>query len=228
MIYINVNFNKIVGKMKPVHGINNGPVSCGISMDTSVFYKKINPPYARLHDTHYPESREVDIHTIFPDFCKDPDDLASYDFKLTDAYLLSILNVGTKIIYRLGETIASSDNRKYVTPPVDFKKYAKICVHIIKHYNDGWADGFHHNIKHWEIWNEPNGDNMWTGTQKEWLDLYKEIAVAIRDYDSSLLIGGPAACDPDSPINISFLEFVTDNKLPLDFYTFHSYSNGSE
>jgi hypothetical protein len=228
MIEISVDFNKKVKAMKPLHGINNGPISRGLANDTSFFYKKINPPYARLHDTHYPESREVDIHTIFPDFSKDEKDPNSYYFKITDNYLESILKLGTDIIYRLGETIASADKFDYIHPPADFKKYARVCVNIIRHCNDGWADGFHYNIRHWEIWNEPSVPNMWTGTMNQWLMLYREIALAIREYNPDLLIGGPAACDPKSPINIPFLEYVRGNNLPLDFYTFHCYTHGSE
>ena len=128
----------------------------------------------------------------------------------------------------MGETIASPDKFDYIHPPDDYKKYARVCVNIIRHYNDGWADGFHYSIKHWEIWNEPNVANMWTGTTEQWLDLYKEISTAIRSYDPKLMIGGPAACDPKSPINIPFLEYVRSNDLPLDFYTFHCYTYGSE
>lgn len=228
MINIQIDFDKKLGAVKPLHGINNGPTSRGLANDTSVFYEKLNPPYARLHDTHYPESREVDIHVIFPDFSKDENDPDNYNFKITDNYLESILNLGTDIIYRLGETIASTDKYDYIHPPSDFKKYARVCVNIIRHYNDGWANGFHHGIKHWEIWNEPSVPNMWTGTIAQWLELYKEISLAIRDYNPDLMIGGPAACDSLSPINIPFLEYVAKNNLPIDFYTFHCYTNGSE
>ncbi|MBI4578450.1 MAG: hypothetical protein HY718_02035 [Planctomycetes bacterium] len=49
----------------------------------------------------------------------------------------------------------------------DFAKWAKICVNIIRHYNEGWADGFHYNIRYWEIWNEPNvGNSMRSGTRR--------------------------------------------------------------
>lgn len=228
MIKINVDFNKKIKEIKPLHGICNGPTSRGLANDTSYFYKKINPPFARLHDTHYPESREVDVHTIFPDFNKDESDPNNYTFKITDKYLESILKLGTDIIYRLGETIASPDKFDYIHPPTDFKKYAQVCVNIIRHYNDGWADGFYHGIKQWEIWNEPSVPNMWTGTINQWLEFYKEIATAIKSYDPSILIGGPVACDSKSPINIPFLEYVKTNNLPLDFYAFHCYTFGSE
>ena len=216
---------KILERIKPLHGVGNGPLSRGNSNDISRFYKIISPPYARLHDTNFPESREVDIHTIFTDFSKDPDDPDNYDFFLTDKYLKSIIDLGTNIIYRLSETIATNDKRIYVKPPNDYKKYARICVNIIRHYNDGWADGFKYDIRHWEIWNEPSVINMWTGTAEEWLRLYEEIYLEIKGYDKSLMIGGPVACEPNSSIHYPFLEYVKKHNIVPDFYSFHCYTS---
>ena len=57
-------------------------------------------------------------------------------------------------------------------PPADAAKWAAICVGIIRHYNEGWANGFHHGIRYWEIWNEPeNRPAMWTGTDEDYLAL---------------------------------------------------------
>ena len=44
-------------------------------------------------------------------------------------------------------------------PPKDPEKWARICEHIIRHYTEGWADGYHYNIRYWEIWNEPEVQN---------------------------------------------------------------------
>ena len=43
--------------------------------------------------------------------------------------------------------------------PKDFKKWAVICEHIIRHYTEGWADGFFYDMPYWEIWNEPDLDS---------------------------------------------------------------------
>lgn len=228
MIRITVNTKKTKGKMKPLHGVANGPLSRGNANDISDYYKMLNPPYARLHDTNFPESREVDIHTIFPDFSLNPDEPVNYDFFLTDKYLKSIIDLETAIIYRLGETIATNDKRKYVAPPADYSKYAKICVNIIRHYNEGWADGFNYDIKYWEIWNEPSVINMWTGTIEEWLDLYKEIYTAIKEYDSDIMIGGPVACEPNSSIHKPFIEYIKRHDIIPDFYVFHCYTSSME
>ena len=48
---IKVNFDKINGSVKPLHGINNGPLSNEAVVDTSIYYKEIGIPFVRLHDT---------------------------------------------------------------------------------------------------------------------------------------------------------------------------------
>ena len=220
--------HKIIKKMKPLHGVGNGPLSMGNTIDISEYYQMLKPPFARLHDTNFPESREVDVHTIFPDFTLDADEPDNYDFFLTDKYIKSIIDLGTDIIYRLGETIATNDKRQYVAPPADYKKYSRICVNIIRHYNDGWADGFHYNIKYWEIWNEPSVINMWTGTTDEWLELYKEIYTAVKIYNNKIMIGGPVACEPNSKIHHPFLEYIKKHDIIPDFYVFHCYTSSRE
>jgi hypothetical protein len=40
-------------------------------------------------------------------------------------------------------------------PPRDHDHWADICINIIRHYNEGWANGFHLNLDYWHIWEEP-------------------------------------------------------------------------
>ena len=51
---------------------------------------------------------------------------------------------GVEPFYRLGTTIENSHRIKtyHIYPPKDYQKWAKICEGIIRHYNEGWADGF--------------------------------------------------------------------------------------
>ena len=62
------------------------------------------------------------------------------------------------------------------------KKWAVICEHIIRHYNEGWADGYKLNIKYRELWNEPDlGDATWGGTKEQFFDLYVTAAKHLRE-----------------------------------------------
>jgi len=112
---------------------------------------------------------------IFRDFSADPENPDSYDFAFTDKLLAEITEQGTEPFYRLGATIENSHRIKayHIFPPKDNLKWAKICEGIIKHYNHGFANGFHYGIKYWEIWNEPDNERniednpMWKGTKEQ-------------------------------------------------------------
>lgn len=226
-----VDFAKSAGKIRALHGVNNGPVSWGIAADLTKYHKEAGFPSSRLHDCLYSGQDVADVHCVFPIFDADADDPKYYTFAKTDAYIAAIVKNGTQITYRLGESIESrsrqySNGGFYVHPPKDFAKWAKICVNIIRHYNEGWANGFHYNIKHWEIWNEPaeNCSGMWPGTLKQYFELYETTAKAIKAHDSSLKVGGPAACTIGSGSLVPpFLAYCRDRRLPVDFVSWHCY-----
>ena len=225
-----VDFAKPAGKIRALHGVNNGPVAWGLSADLTPYHKEAGFPSARLHDAPYANAEVADIHSIFPIFDADADDPKYYTFAKTDAYIAAIIKNGTQITYRLGESIESrsrqySNGGFFVQPPKDFAKWAKICVNIIRHYNEGWANGFRYNIKYWEIWNEPaeNVSGMWPGTVQQYFELYETAAKAIKAHDPSLKVGGPAACSIDFTLVRPFLALCRDRKLPLDFVSWHCY-----
>ena len=235
MSSIKIDFSKNLGAFKPVNGIDNGPVCFGSLIDSTEYYKQAAFPYCRLHDTNYPHPREVDIPTIFKNFDADPDDPASYSFAATDVYLKEILAAGAKIIYRMGISIEHPKLKYYTDPPKDFGKWAKVCLNIARHYNEGWADGFNMGIEYWEVWNEPDQqaelremDSMWSGTPEEYFALYAVTSRLFKEKMPYVKIGGYASCGMLSPklydYFIRFLQYVRDNKLPLDFYSWHVYT----
>ncbi|WP_167859461.1 GH39 family glycosyl hydrolase [Paenibacillus cymbidii] len=226
MTDITVHFDSRIGPLKRLHGVNNGPEGYGALVDVSHYYKQAQFPLVRLHDPNWPHAWEVDIHTIFPDFAKDPADPDSYDFTRSDTYIGKILATGAQILFRLGESIEHTPHKYYVHPPADFERWAQICVGIIRHYNFGWADGFHYNIAYWEVWNEPDVSNarMWSGTMEQYFELYRVTARAIKQLDPALKVGGPAAAAADSELAQAFLQMCRDRQLPLDFFSWHVYT----
>lgn len=221
---ISVDFSKIEEKIKPLHGVNNGPLVLGVNADLDIYHREAGFPYTRLHDPRWPNPDVVDIPVIFPDFDADPDDSTNYYFMKTDDYLIPIIRNKSEIIFRLGTSI-EHHTQYFIHPPTDFEKWAKICVNIIRHYNDGWANGFHYNIKYWEIWNEPDLELMWLGTNEDYYNLYATAARAIKKYNPSLKVGGPATTGVRSSIVEPFLDFCRKNSLPLDFFSWHGYRN---
>jgi hypothetical protein len=220
-----VDFAVPNGTVKPLHGVNNGPVTNGSLMDVSENYRELAIPWVRIHDSNCPHPREVDIPQIFPDENADPENPANYDFSRTDTYLKSILDIGAKIVYRLGTSIEHTPVKYYIYPPKDFTRWAKVCIGIIKHYNHGWANGFNYGISHWEIWNEPEGPQMWLGTEEQYLELYAVASTMIKKFDHTIKIGGFASADPRGSMVLHFLEYCRKHDLPLDFFSWHSYAH---
>ena len=203
---INVDFSKISGRIKPMHGIGQPPLS-GINTHHFHYLKEAGLPYSRLHDVGgwFGGNLWVDIHNIFRDFDADETKEESYDFTFTDILLAALMENGCEPYFRLGETI---ENFSYIKayriyPPKDFAKWARICEHIIRHYNEGWANGFHYGITYWEIWNEPdNGpeieghelgrvNNLWRGTKEQFYEMYTITAKHLKAcFGDSIKVGG--------------------------------------
>lgn len=214
------------GTIRPLHGINNGPICFGGLVDLSARHRELGVPIVRLHDCEWPHPAVVDVPTIFPDFAADAGNPASYRFDKTDDYLQSIVDVGAQIVYRLGTSIEHTRRKYHVHPPPDAGKWADICVHIIRHYNDGWAGGFRHNIRYWEIWNEPDlGALMWSGTFDDYVRLYAATSRAIKAHDVHLKVGGPAVAFPRKPFLADFVGTCRRDNLPLDFCSWHTYTS---
>ena len=223
---IDVDFSKSLGKLRPLHGVNNGPFDSSHHVaDMAARHKEAGFPSVRLHDCQWPTPTVVDIPTIFPLFHADPDDPKNYIFAPTDRYLEAIVTNAADIVYRLGVSIEHK-TAFHTKPPEDFAKWAKICINVIRHYNDGWNNGFKYNIKYFEIWNEPeNGTPMWSGTIEQYFEMYRVAATAIKAYNPALKIGGPVATSTEAGHVRPFLTYCRDRKVPLDFFTWHCYTD---
>lgn len=232
---LEIDFAQTNGTIRPLHGINKGPLVGGGLIDLTAQHRALGIPFVRLHDCHWPNPDVVDIHTVFPNFDVDPALPASYDFAPTDEYLAAIRASGAQIVFRLGESIEHTKTKRFVHPPRDFAKWTQICLGIIRHYNEGWANGFRHDIRYWEIWNEPeNRPAMWTGTDDQFLQLYATAARGIKQHFPQLKVGGPAfgysgkferGAFVPSDFVLKFLEMCRRDRVPLDFFSWHCYTD---
>ncbi len=226
MKHLHVDFNRTLGAMKPVNGVNNGPLTKNFTQDARPYFKEAGIPFSRLHDTEYPygSGEFVDVHCLFKNFNCDENDPANYNFTLTDEYLKAIDECGTKIIYRLGTTIEHQPVKVHIVPPTDYLKWARICEHIIRHYNEGWANGLHLGIEYWEIWNEPDGAPNWTGTPEEYCRFYITVATYLKEKFPNLKFGGPTCSWVYGEFAEMFLQEIAKNPhAPLDFFSWHTY-----
>jgi hypothetical protein len=249
--------DQATGPVKPVNGVGQPPMIGALNDWPLMHYlKEAGIPYSRLHDVGggLGGGLYVDIPNLFPDFDADEDDPASYSFAFTDSLMKALADNGVEPFFRLGVTI---ENWVYYRPPLpalrtpppkDFAKWARVCEHVIRHYTEGWADGFRMKIDYWEIWNEPEGACMFKAPFEEYLRLYGTTATYLKARFPHLKIGGYGSCGfyagvepggvetPDLPPYMKhwlecvhqFLAAVRDNGWPLDFFSFHSYSEPVE
>ncbi len=245
-----INFGKTIGKIKRVNGVGQPPI-VGAAYDPLFhFLTEANIPYSRLHDTGgtFGGGRFVDIPNLFPNFDADENDPANYFFQYTDWLLEALDKAGVEPYFRLGVSIENIVDRyasPRLFPPKDCEKWARICEHVIRHYTEGWANGYHLKIDYWEIWNEPDNSHelkwnaMWQGSDVDYYRLYEVTARHLKTCFPHLKIGGYAnsgfyaITEGDSDPRkkyfvdffIGFLKWITseEHKAPIDFFSWHSY-----
>ena len=233
-IQLRIDFARTNGFLRPLHGVNKGPIAAGGTIDLTAQHKELGIPYTRLHDCLWPHPDVVDVHSIFRNPAADAEIAESYDFALTDEYLAAVHRTGAKMIYRLGESIEHMNTKRFVHPPADAEKWAQIGIGIIRHYNEGWANGFRYEIPYVEIWNEPeNRPAMWSGSDDDFLRLYTTAARRIKERFPNLKVGGPGfgatgalkngRLQPTEFLS-RFLKHCRSEKVPLDFLSWHSYT----
>lgn len=236
---ITVDFAKKYPKLKPVCGITGGPRrgGVGLPLDLTEAYSDLKPSAVRIADVEppYGTNRFLDVHCIFPDFSADESLPDSYDFTQTDEYINSSLAIGSELYIRLGETPDPYPNPRYGFPSCSFKKWARICEHIVMHYNEGWANGFKLGLKNFEIWSYADEDDSWCGTRLEYYEFYRTVACHLHGRFPRLRLGGYGAGGfaALNRIDVSekqryyhafltgFLKYISDpkTKAPLDFLT---------
>ena len=262
-IEVKVDWAAECGPVKAVNGVGQPPMIGKLSNWSMFHYlKEAGIPYSRLHDVGgwLGGGMFVDIPNLFPDFDADENDPASYRFCFTDSLMKGLVDNEVEPFFRLGVTIENFVTynvpfpAQHIMPPKDFAKWGRICEHVIRHYTEGWANGFKMKITYWEIWNEPENhpedklNPMFQAPFSEYIRLYGTVAPYLKAKFPHLKIGGYGHCgfyaavgsDHVKAANSTprteyfvkcgkdFLAAVKANGWPLDFFSYHSYSDPKE
>ncbi len=216
-------------QIHPLLGVNIGPVAAGAdpgNADLTDAYRQIGVTLIRTHDYY----GALDMSVMYPDRTRDPADPASYDFRSSDSIWRAIVDGGFEPYLRLG------DSYNDATPPANAQERAnwvRAAVEVVRHYRQGQWNGFSTPFRYVEIWNEPDNRQFWPlpHTPLEYYQLYVETAQALRDTFPDLLIGGPGIT-PAGALSVEgnqwihdFLAYVKAHNAPLDFLSWHLYSN---
>ena len=228
-----VDFAQKIGPIKKLNGANIwAPLYNSRNAQTQDAAVGCHFSTIRLHDIPLDNGgmRLVDVQHIFGNEDADPQDPKNYYFTQTDDYIRRIVEGGSMPVYRLGTSIEHSANSYYARRPKDPEHYAEICAGIVRHYNEGWADGFHWNIAYWEIWNEPDlVPQMWD--DKDWntyCEFYVVVAKRLRAEFPDIKIGGPAITGAKLPLIRQLAQACKEAGAPLDFVSWHCYPKKPE
>ncbi len=146
---------------------------------------------------------------------ENPSDISSYDFSQLDSQINSTISIGAvPIIWFVQESKPDLDN---------YKTYVKTIVSHAKELSQ--------DVKLFRFGNEPDGGNYWKGTEQEYFETYAAFAEAAKSVDNSNILIAPSvmrACKADCSSILdfvqNFLDYLKENNVKLDYFTFHAYS----
>ena len=152
-------------------------------------------------------------------------DPMQYDFTANDQDVNAIINNGMEPFIYLGQPPSQ---------PPNLADYATVIKNFIRHYTQGWDNGYYYNIKVVRWGNEPDLSMFWTGTQQEFFDTYAAVSNAVKSLDSTIIIDAPEFAFPVSWSGntrvlsswvTNFLSYCQTNNVKVDIFAFHAYNS---
>ncbi len=230
VIEIILDLSEITGEMKPLLGVNAGPSPIGDYHNPILTnqYQSIGVRSIRNHDIY----RAHSMSGFYPDRTCNPETRTCYNFFTSDSSFSKIIEGGFEPYFRIG------DGYDMVKPPSpqEYENWSDAAVKVISHYREGLWDGFISDMKYVEIWNEPDNIHFWPKphTAEDFFHLYSITAKKIKMAFPDLKVGGPGftqgaiKTENGRQFVRSFLAFVKKNNIPLDFISWHMYSNNPD
>jgi polysaccharide biosynthesis protein PslG len=160
----------------------------------------------------------------------------NYDFSLFDQYVEVAQAHGIDYIYELGNSVppwASSNptqpcNNPYLgglgcaAPPTNIQDWDNYVTAVVTHYKG--------QVKFYELWNEPNNPESWSGTCAQMVSLAKAAYSIVKSIDPDAMVltpatTGPEAAPPGLPTPARWLQnyLQAGGNLYADIGTFHGY-----
>src|SRR4051812_29639660 len=115
-----------------------------------------------------------------------------------------------------------------VVQPTNYREWEELIYRLVKHCNLEKKFG----VAYWEVGNEPDigedGGCPYLFQAADYLTYYTHTAAAIRRADPAAKVGGPALAGYQSQLGVKLMEYCGTGAAPLDFFSWHIYSNDPE
>ena len=151
-----------------------------------------------------------------------------YNWQYIDKLFDFLLSIKMKPFVELGfmpNTLASGTNTVFwwkgnITPPKDYDKWGNLIKNLVLHFKERYGE---EEVKSWyfEVWNEPNLKEFFTGDQNEYFKMYTVSAKAVKEVSKEFKVGGPATAT--SAWIPEFISYCKLNEVPVDFVSTHMY-----
>jgi hypothetical protein len=223
---IRLAIGKPLGTMKPLLGINAGPIPSGEpgNADLTGQYRWAGVREVRTQDFYGP----LDLSVMYPDLSADPELASSYDFASSDKAFAAIVNAGIEPYLRLGD---SYNNVHVPGGSRELENYSRAAVKVVQHYRQGAMNGFQEKFRYLEIGNEPDNKRFWPTRYEEFFPFFVNVFRELKRLMPDLRIGGPGFVVASYKIpaqrqNVArFLDYLKRQGVCLDFISFHLYSD---
>ncbi len=153
-----------------------------------------------------------------------------YDWTKVDKLYDLLVEIGMKPFVELSfmpADLRTNDEttcywKAYKSPPKSYPKYEAFIEAFVRHLRQRYG---HKEVKTWyfEVWNEPNIPNFFTGDIEEYFKIYTAAAKAIKSVSPKYRVGGPATAGTGWILET--MDYCNTNKVPLDFLSTHFYGN---
>ena len=143
----------------------------------------------------------------------------TFDFSLPDNdWVAPVKQQGADVIlgYCYMPEALSNDA---LEPPSDYNAWEEFNFQWAAHYNEKFG------VTTFEIWNEPDYSEFFTGSRSDYFEMYKYAVRGIRRAVPHARVGGPALAGNTGWID-PFLDYIISNDLPIHFISYHAQDNG--
>lgn len=107
-----------------------------------------------------------------------------------------------------------------IAMPADLKKWSELITEFLNFLIDRYGAD---EVRQWyfEVWNEPNLGVFFAGSMKDYFELYKAAATAVKRVDAGIRVGGPATAS--TAWIDEFTAYIHKEYVPCDFISTHQY-----
>ena len=146
-------------------------------------------------------------------------DKMAIDFTALDTQIDIIRAMGAQPLMCLTYTPAILGGG--INPPNDLHLWHELIYRLVRHVNGERKLG----VEYWEIWNEPNLKNFWSGSMEQFLELYEATEKAVIRADPTVKFGGAGYYSFPKEWVRAAMEQAKEKNLRMDFISWHDYND---